>query len=278
MPSLFYKRSFLKVREELGKDLVKDEIEKSDITIVFELFLSPPKNAKKGSFRLLVPNYLISLEEDEDLIFQKIHKNTRYKINRAGERDELNYVELNQPTDDEIEEFKRFFNPFAKERNIRVCDVNKLRALRDQGALVISYITDKDDVPLCYHVYHKEEIQGYLIYSASTRYNIEDSSYRNLIGRANRYLHWKDIQSFKHKGCKWYNFGGKVIDEEDKGGQNVNHFKLEYGPIETGYDSRTFYAKSLVGKIGLFFLHLKWKKSAEYKFTKELGTMKTQTV
>jgi hypothetical protein len=273
-----YKRGILKISEEIGTSTLGKDLVKTDILIRFELLDSSQNFTKhaneKFSFRLLVPNYLIDLDEDENDIYNKIHKNTRYKINRAMKRDELLYYELTNPSNSEIIKFQMFFNPFAKERGIRSCDVNKLVALRDQGALVISYITDKDHQVLCYHAYHKDDKQGYLIYSASKRFKKSDSNYQNFIGRANRYLHWKDIQSFKRKGCKWYNFGGKVINEEDRGGQNVNKFKVEYGPITTGYDSRTFHSKSLIGKFGILLLYLKWKQSPEYKFTRDLQAKK----
>ena len=273
MASLNYKRGIFKIQEEFGAGGLRDENEKPDIIVRFELLLSPPKisnlNNGKFSFRLLLPNYLINLDDEESEIYSKIHKNTRYKINRAMNRDDLLYNELINPTDFDIEEFRLFFNPFAKERNIRLCDVNKLKALRDQGVLIISYITDRHHQILCYHVYQEDRNQGYLIYSVSRRYENTDSSYRNLLGRANRYLHWRDIQSFKNKGCKWYNFGGKVINEEDRGGRNVNKFKLEFGTI-TGYDSRLFYSNSLIGKIGLIFFYLIRRQSPEYKFSENL--------
>lgn len=268
-----YKRGIFSIREDVGTGNVMIKNSKTDIVLHFELLFSPimSPDITKGnfSFRLLIPNYLINLEEEESVIFSRIHSNTRYKINRAMKRDELHYYEKTCPTDLDIEQFSLFYNPFAKERNIRLCDKNKLIALRDQQALILSYITDKDGQLLCYHVYQKDDTQGYLIYSASRRNDNTDTSYRNLIGRANRYLHWRDIQSFKKKGCKWYNFGGKVLNKDDIGGQNVNNFKLEFGP-SNGYDSRSFYSKSLKGKIGLFFLHLKWRKKHEYKFTKNL--------
>ncbi|PLR73530.1 hypothetical protein [Bacillus sp. UMB0728] len=277
MFSIQYKRSFFSIREDIGVPPYNINIGNADIYLQQELLLSEPTKADtnllKGSFRLVVPNYLINLEEEEEGIFQRIHKNTRYKIKRAMNRDELTYIELTHPKNEEIEKFSEFFNPFAKERNIRLCDVSKLMAIRDQRSLVISYVVSKNNQVLCYHVHHKEEEQGYLIYSASKRYEKSDSLERNLIGRANRYLHWKDILSFKEKGCKWYNFSGKVLNERDQGGQNVNKFKEEYGPT-VGYDSRTFYATSIVGRIGLFFLYLKWKSSAEYKFTKETEVKK----
>ncbi|WML59311.1 hypothetical protein [Neobacillus sp. PS2-9] len=277
MLTLNYKRSIFQICEEIGSGSYENQTIKPDITIRFELLFSPPKNSELNkrnfSFRLLIPNYLINLAEEESQIFNKIHKNTRYKINRAINRDDLLYFEHTNPTDSEIEEFKIFFNPFAKERNIRTCDVNKLKELRDQGALVMSFVTDKDRRFLCYHVYQKDDQQGYLIYSASRRYNHDDSGFRNLIGRANRYLHWKDIQSFKQKGCKWYNFGGKIMNEEDIEGQNVNKFKLEFGPI-TGFDSRIFYSNSLIGKLGIIPIHFKWRKSPEYKYSKNFVSTK----
>jgi len=277
MFSINYKRGIFKITEDIGFGTSLNENIKTDIYMRQELLLSAPLNYEfnilKGSFRLLRPNYLIDLTKEESEIFKKIHKNTRYKINRAMNRDELSYFELTHPTDVEIAEFSAFFYPFAKERNIRSCDVKKLKAIRDQGALVISYMADKNNRVLCYHVHHKEVEQGYLIYSASKRYEKNDSSNRNLIGRANRYLHWKDIQSFKEKGCEWYNFSGMIFENEGIGGQNVNNFKLEYGPT-TGYDSRTFFAKSIIGRIGVIFLYLKKKNSAEFKFTREIDPVK----
>ena len=123
MYSLNYKRSIFKIREEIGPGELENENIKPDVIVRFELLFSPPLfselHHEKFAFRLLLPNYLVNLDEEESVIFKKIHKNTRYKISRAMNRDDLQYYELTNPTDLEIEEFRLFFNPFAKERNIR---------------------------------------------------------------------------------------------------------------------------------------------------------------
>ncbi|PKR85558.1 peptidoglycan bridge formation glycyltransferase FemA/FemB family protein [Heyndrickxia camelliae] len=269
MLTLYYKRNIFKICEIFGSISVHPSNQKYDISIHQELLFSPLDNKKSGkfSFHLLIPNYIIDLKQTEQEIYSAIHKNTRYKINRAMKRDSLHYYELTNPTNEELEKFQLFFNPFAKEKGIRVCDMNKLKALRDQNALIISYITDHNGQVLCYHVYHIDDLQSYLIYSASQRFTHINSSTSNLIGRANRLLHWKDIQSFKSKGCEWYNFGGKVLGNHDKRGKNVNTFKLEFGPT-VAYDVRTFKANGLMGKIGLFYLFFKWRRSPEYRFSK----------
>jgi hypothetical protein len=269
MLSFCYKKSLFQILETSGSGNSVNPKVKPDLIVEFDLLLATPKfsDLHKGmfSFRLVLPNYVINLTDDEDEIFSRFHKNNRYKINRAKNRDDLLFHELTSPTDSEIETFKEFFNPFAKEKNIEPCDVNKLKAIRDQGALVMTSITDQNHQALCYHVYQKDDIQTLLLHSGSIRYNHADSNYRSLVGRANRYLHWKDIQSFKNKGCKWYNWGCKLFNEKDSGEQNVNKFKTEFGTIN-GFDSRIFYSNTLMGKLGLIPLYLKWRKNAENKF------------
>ncbi|WP_102273049.1 hypothetical protein [Cytobacillus massiliigabonensis] len=271
------KKGFVRITEKIGKDPSVNQSEKvtSDLLYKFELQLSPEEVIKlvssKNSLSLLEPTYLIDLSMDEDEILKRIHKNTRYKINRAATRDELHYVELTSPSDNQINDFKEFYNPFAREKNIRECDMTKLKALRDQEALVISYIEDSGYRILCYHVYFVAGTQGYLLYSASRRFEKDGVDNRNLIGRANRYLHWRDILSFKQKGCKWYNFGGKILNPSDKSGQNINEFKLSFGSIHA-HDLRIYYSKSLKGKIFLFLLRLKLilKENPEYTYTLEI--------
>lgn len=274
MLTYHYRRSIIRVTEKIGMENSNEYTDKdTDLLLRYKLLFSPIQIGvanNESSFNIILPNYLVDLSKGEQEIFNNIHKNTRYKINRAMKRDEVNYVEIFSPTNEQIYEFSRFYDPFAKMKKIRKCDVNKLIAIRDQGSLFFSYATSKDNQTLCAHVYFLDDIQAYLIYSASQPTDKDsDSKIRNLIGRANRSLHWMDIMSFKNKGCNWYNFGGKVLDPNDKGGQNVNRFKEEFGVLN-GYDVRSYSSRSRIGRLFLFILRLKWIKSHELVFTKEI--------
>jgi len=57
---------------------------------------------------------------------------------------------------------------------------------------------------------------------------------RNLIGRANRWLHYQDMRRFKAKGFALYDFGGYAKDSGDVDLQRINQFKEGF----RGYSSR----------------------------------------
>ncbi|MDR1581683.1 MAG: peptidoglycan bridge formation glycyltransferase FemA/FemB family protein [Prevotellaceae bacterium] len=65
--------------------------------------------------------------------------------------------------------------------------------------------------------------------SASLFRASDDSSYRLLIGRANRLLHWDSILYFKGKGYTIYDLGGYSMDLTDKQKQSINEFKKKIG-------------------------------------------------
>lgn len=208
------------------------------------------------TFRTLV----IDLSREENDIFDDFHKNTRYKVNRAI-REGLTYSELSNPTDQDIKEFAQFFNEFAKAKKIPPCLPNKIQALRDKNAFVIAMVKHKNK-PLCYHGYIFDGQRAIMLYSASLRAD-KDSSERNLIGRANRLLHWKAILSFKEKGGRWYDFCGLSLDPNDKEGQGINRFKKGFGGFEAD-EFKSYEGKSLLGKLIILYSHFKWKNKPEY--------------
>jgi lipid II:glycine glycyltransferase (peptidoglycan interpeptide bridge formation enzyme) len=67
------------------------------------------------------------------------------------------------------------------------------------------------------------------MYSASLFRESNDGAFRNLIGRANRLLHWDDILFFKNKKYLIYDVGGISIDTTDKEKQAINKFKSCFG-------------------------------------------------
>jgi lipid II:glycine glycyltransferase (peptidoglycan interpeptide bridge formation enzyme) len=68
-----------------------------------------------------------------------------------------------------------------------------------------------------------------LFYSASLFRKVDSSTVRNKIGRANRYLHWQDMQRFKSEGISTYDFGGWYQGESDQQRLSINKFKEEFG-------------------------------------------------
>ncbi len=258
-----YRKKFINMTERIGyEDLSVEFVDvKTDILMEMELLFSQEEvkkfKEKKHSVYLVMPCYIVDLNETETEIFKRMHRSTKYEINRAMKRDDLEFVEYGSPTNEQIVYFSLIYNSFAKELKISKCDVNRLKAIRDCGALVISYIT-KDNQILCSTAYLIDGNHAYGIYSSSGRFSKEDSIDRNVMGRANRYLHWRNIQSSKNRGCKWYNFGGQFTNHNDEQGQNVNKFKMSFGPT-LAYDAKRFTSKNILSRLILFVYYLKWK-------------------
>ena len=66
-------------------------------------------------------------------------------------------------------------------------------------------------------------------YSGSVLAESADSGARNLIGRANRYLHWHDIRLFRERGFRLYDFGGLDVDERSPKTAGIARFKRGFG-------------------------------------------------
>lgn len=159
-------------------------------------------------------------------------KNCRYKVNRAAREDvDLRFMGGESITKEEIERFLAFFktfweskgDSFTREEEIR----RDLTAYREAETLMISVATVKGEDAV-YHTYVYDDERARLLHSASLYRLIGDdeSESRNIIGMANRYLHYMDMLHFKEKGLTIYDWGGAGRDEDVI---NITQFKESFG-------------------------------------------------
>jgi lipid II:glycine glycyltransferase (peptidoglycan interpeptide bridge formation enzyme) len=102
------------------------------------------------------------------------------------------------------------------------------------------------------HAYVISDNTARLHQSCSLFRNSDNSEYRNLVARANRYLHWDDIVYFKKLGLLWYDLGGWYGGNENKEQLAINVFKESFGGLlkeEYSY----FIPWTIKGKISIFF-------------------------
>ena len=67
-----------------------------------------------------------------------------------------------------------------------------------------------------------------MLHSAS-HFRSKDEIDPAVVGRANRWLHWRDMLGFKEMGLASYDWGGMFDDESIAGQASVNNFKREFG-------------------------------------------------
>lgn len=129
------------------------------------------------------------------------------------------------------------------------------------GRLIITYALHEDGRRLASHLYIVNNKRAVMFYSCSGRFSNSDIPQLEL-GRANRYLHWKDILFFKYKNYDYYDFLGLSIDKNNKAQQNINNFKKGFGGFEV-VEHQSYIAQNMRGMLLLFALRLMWRKQHE---------------
>lgn len=254
-----WKKYTFKLNEIYGNQKLTSPIPKADLHAYFQQKQLMP-SPKWFTLHKQVLTLCIDLEQSEEAMRKDMNRTTRYQINKAG-RDNLQLKFSPDPTDEEIEEFVAFFNPFAKEKAIELCRVDKLYSLRDHQRLVITYVLHEDGRKLASHLYIANEDRAIMLYSCSGRFANSDIPGLQ-IGRANRYLHWHDMLFFKEKGMKYYDFLGLSIDPNNEAQQNVNTFKKGFGGIEL-IEYQSFIPQNWRGTLLAIALKWLWRNQHE---------------
>ncbi|MGF2413896.1 MAG: hypothetical protein ACQUYJ_16310 [Ferruginibacter sp.] len=186
------------------------------------------------------------LEESEDIIFSKFSKTVKVEVKQA-EKSGVECI-FNQ----DIKRFVEFYNDFAASRKIDAISERRLNEMGDY--LQLSYAL-YNGVTIAAHSYLVDKESGIvrLMQSASKRLN--ETFDKQLAGRANKLLHYRDMLYFKERGFKVYDFGGYAENTTDKGLQGINSFQLSVGGqkiVCNNYSSYPYFLlKKIAGAAGL---------------------------
>ena len=177
---------------------------------------------------------------DED-IRSRFTKGCKYKVNRAY-REDIDFVIIDSTdiTDGLLNEFLDFFEDFWKSKDTvldnRGSLLGEMKDYIRQGALTIAYAT-VSGAKAVYHTHIYDDRTARLLHSASL-FRLKDSDSgndRNIIGMANRALHFEEMKYFRSKGLTVYDWGGAGKGEDVA---SITEFKESFGgtPV-TFYDS-----------------------------------------
>jgi len=171
---------------------------------------------------------IVDLAQDEALRLAACSKDTQYQIRRASTKDRLESEFLNAPGPARRAAFADFYDAFAALKELPPCDRGHLRALDEAGGLALSAAT-QDGQTLVWHSYVVAGTRARLLHSASRHRASADSAFRALTGRANRWLHWRDMALLAQAGCREYDFGGWYAGHSEEARLKINAFKQEFG-------------------------------------------------
>lgn len=189
---------------------------------VYRQRCTPVAGARTEPFVSLVTG----LDVPEGAIAAGFGSECRHKIRRADSRDGLSLLFLREPGD-QLADFCVFYDSCARKRAAELCDLQWLGAAGRAGQLVLSAVLRAGE-PLAWHAYVMAGTTAQLQYTASS-FREQASSVRALVGRANRWLHWRSMLQFRELGLARYDWGGVFEDESSPERAGINRFKQDFG-------------------------------------------------
>lgn len=212
---------------DLYFDEPKPRLEKVDI-FRHNQAAAPVRGASCVSF----PTIVIDLAPPVDQLLASMKRDCREKIRRA-EREErkgyLQYEYCNNCDQAWVERFADHFDRCAAVKTLPKASRSRLAILAQNQALDISFVLDfrGEILAASCAVLTPKRTRG--LYAAASFRLTSDPTKRSLIGRANRYLMWRDILRFKEAGANLFDFGGYYTGNTDTEKLNINSFKTGFG-------------------------------------------------
>ncbi len=237
-----FRRRGITIGEAYFDPAPADGDERVDLMRVVGAFSPPGEGARE------LHTLVLDLSTDEDALLEEMSKDTRYKIRRAMQKDPLTVDAATGPSAAEVDEFAEFYDRFAAAQSVSLAFRPRLHALAERGNLVLTVVRGEDGGDLVHHAYVAARGRGFMLYSGSVLDQSGDSGARNLIGRANRYLHWHDIRLFKERGFELYDFGGLDVTGRSEKTAGIARFKQGFGgEVRPVYSSTS--ARSALGAV-----------------------------
>ena len=160
-----------------------------------------------------------------EAIFAGFDESCRRQIRRAGRDEGLRQELFAQPAA-ELDEFAAFYDVFARQKGLWLADRHWLARAADARQLTLSCVAH-DGERLVWHAHVRAGRTAQLAHSASL-YRGANDDYRSLVSRANRWLHWQDMLTFKAAGALVYDWGGMFADESTAERAGINRFKRTF--------------------------------------------------
>jgi lipid II:glycine glycyltransferase (peptidoglycan interpeptide bridge formation enzyme) len=214
------------------------------------------RKEKAASFEALW-TLLLDLEKPEDELFLGIRKNTRYEINRAKNKDAIEHttlLEKGEINEKKIQSYIDYYNTFADSKSRSHIFFSDVEQFYNNGSFCVRSASAGNE-RLTMHAYVVSDSTARLYQSSSLFRNSHDGAYKNLVARANRFLHWEDMLYFKRGGgIRWYDFGGwyggEATTQSYREQLLINQFKESFGG-EKKQEYSFMESASLLGKMAV---------------------------
>lgn len=259
-----YRRKIFRIKEMIFGTL--SDIDEKNCDVVYMHSNDLPSDCILDSSKSFIQQAQFTLVNDltlsEEEIYNRISKNYRYEIRRA-EKEGILYSIIDKTYPNLKEEiillkrtYERMFQ--AKGMNHRFNLKLVEEGLKKDNVLITKAYNPQDERCFIYHAYLIDGQNAMLMYSTSTLADMEDKELMNMVGWANKYLHWKDMCFFKASDYKRYEWGG-IGNPENLSG--IAKFKKMFGGEVISYNN---YLKA-ASPVGLIYLAIVKRRSGKWQ-------------
>lgn len=188
------------------------------------------RHIHKGFHAYLVEKTIcIDLSQPVEEIFAAFKRQYRQQIKKSAtdgfETCFFDSASINRDRD-VLNDIMQIYQGMHHDKGIDRClDINELTQYVDGGLLWISLIKH-EKIPIVYHLLISDHQSVHVGYSCSL-FRRQDPQMQQIIGRANKKLHWDEMQYFKQLGAVCYDMGGIFADNSTDPG--INQFKMGFG-------------------------------------------------
>ena len=196
-------------------------------------------------------NIFVDLRKPSKEIVSSFTSAYRREVKRSMRDDEFVIERKETPNEAEMEEFCTYFNEFSKQKGIYTIGMQNLLPMIKAGAFLLTKATcRKTGEIMCFVTYIWQGKRASAHFGCS-HFRLQESSVeRQVVGRANKYLHYQNMLYFKEKGCEIYDFGGYHQDEQGLPLTGIDDFKQRMGG-EVFQEYAFYYPRSIKGKLAL---------------------------
>ncbi|AWO93178.2 MULTISPECIES: GNAT family N-acetyltransferase [Bradyrhizobium] len=170
---------------------------------------------------------VVDLTLSDEQLLANMQSETRYEIRRAQNKDALEFWAPTAPDPSSLAAFYDLFAQFAADKGLSPVRMEYLGAAARAGVLRLGRMLHEGEV-VVWHSYLLIGSRVRLLHSASL-FRGQAPARRSLIGRANRLLHWLEMQHFRGAGATLYDFGGWYAGHDDEDLLRINRFKEGFG-------------------------------------------------
>lgn len=174
-------------------------------------------------------SFINNLCDETENIWKGLTKTLRYEIKRSEKEavrvEFINSVNLLENGNTVLHDFSVMYRNMYLSKGMHAhIGMGELMGYAKSGNLIVS-VAYIDETPAVYHSYVFDETHCRLLHSCSL-FREEEKEMQNAIGRANKYLHWRDILFFKEMGIIQYDWGGVSSFDNMNG---IDTFKMAFG-------------------------------------------------